>query len=315
MRRTMVNRSAFLRVAPSTLVTGALSYSWTWTVRSVLPYGGGMSPSRFALLVLAGLLLCPAVLGAKGFRAECRRSCSDALHRCRAADGPTKRCRRQLRAYCRRNGPRLACRPSYSGVWTFTPTGEVTDTCGLLTGTDLTALTTMVVREETFGDTVTAEFGPGRDSIAGYLRGDGSTILEGETPIGGCAMVSEVFIQPSPSLPWSVMNGPIRSSGLCGEQTCCCTSTGAGTGCGRRPVDRTGVTTRDGGSRAAPARFEPTRRERDKEAEPGLLVSTGSRHRDRPAVVADPVVARACVPAFTSFGAEGVRARAAARHA
>jgi hypothetical protein len=179
-----------------------------------------MATSRIVLLALAASLLCPAAPPAKGFRAQCRKACSDALYRCRDADGPAKRCRRQLRAACRLNGPRAVCRPSYSGIWTFTPTGEVSDGCGLVTGADLTALASMVVREETRGDTVTAEFGPERDLIAGYLRDDGSTILEGETLVGGCAMVSEVFIAPSPSLPWGLMNGAIRSAGLCGGQSC-----------------------------------------------------------------------------------------------
>jgi hypothetical protein len=179
-----------------------------------------MPTSRIVLLVLAAPLFCPTVLPAKGFRAECRTSCSDALYRCRDADGPARRCRRRLRADCRRNGPRAACRPNYSGRWTFTPTGAVTDECGLVTAADLTAITSMVVHEETRGDILTAEFGPGRDSIVGYLRDDGSTILEGETLLGGCPMASEVFIAPSPSLPWNVMNGAIRSGGRCGEQSC-----------------------------------------------------------------------------------------------
>ena len=178
-----------------------------------------MSTSRIVPLVLAALLLSPTVLPAQGFRAECRKSCSDALDRCRAADGPTRRCRRQVRADCRRNGPRLACRPNYSGVWTFIPTGEVTDGCGL-TGADLAVLTRMVVREGIWTDVVTAEFGPGHDSIAGYLRENGATILEGEAVIGGCTMSPEVFIEPSPSLPWNVMNGAIRAGGLCGGQSC-----------------------------------------------------------------------------------------------
>jgi hypothetical protein len=180
-----------------------------------------MSKTRSRVLVLAGLL---ATLGAvpataMGRRAECRKLCGDALERCHRVD-ELKRCRRQVRAECRRSGPQTVCRPSYSGDWTFTPTGELTDDCGIAAKTSVTELTRMVVVEETFGDGITAEFGPGRDRIVGYVRQDDSTILEGEIVLDGCVLGIEVFIEPSTSLPRNAVDGSIRSQGTCGERRC-----------------------------------------------------------------------------------------------
>jgi hypothetical protein len=146
-------------------------------------------------------------------------ACGDALERCHRVD-ELRRCRREVRAECRRNGPQTVCRPSYTGSWAFTPTGETTDDCGFAAKTGVTELTRMVVVEGTFGDEISAEFGPGGDRLAGYVRDDDSTILEGEIVLDGCVLGIEVFIQPSTSLPRNAVGGTIRAQGTCGERRC-----------------------------------------------------------------------------------------------
>src|SRR5262245_35702293 len=115
-----------------------------------------MSMARVAAIVVAVLLSWPVPMPAAtamGRRAQCRKLCVDALAHCRDADAH-KRCRRQIRAQCLQDGPEIVCRPNYTGSWRFTPTGPLTDSCDLAAGPHLEALTTMVVREATWGDSI-----------------------------------------------------------------------------------------------------------------------------------------------------------------
>jgi hypothetical protein len=177
---------------------------------------------RIAAFAFAAMLSCSGTVPstwAMGPRAQCRKLCVDALAHCRDADDH-KRCRRQIRTECRHEGPQIVCRPSYTGTWAFTPTGELMDSCDLAARVDLAELTGMVVHEATSSDGIWAEFGPARDNLYGYVRPGGSTILEGETLLDGCLFGMEIDIDPSPLLPRNAVNGTIRSQGTCGDRRC-----------------------------------------------------------------------------------------------
>jgi hypothetical protein len=181
-----------------------------------------MSTTSIASIVLAGVLLSGSgpVRHADAARAECRKFCRDAIARCRDLDPERKQCRRSVRRECRQEGPQLACRPNYTGTWTFTPIGAVTDDCKL-TGGDLTALTRLVVRESRTSDSVSGELGGNGEYIYGYMRSTGATILEGTTHLDGCELGIEIFIEPSAALSRYATEGEVRMGGLCGDRVCC----------------------------------------------------------------------------------------------
>jgi hypothetical protein len=178
--------------------------------------------TRIAALVCAAMLSCPGTVpaaSAMGPRAQCRKLCGDALAHCHEADDH-RRCRRQIRAECRRDGPQIVCRPNYTGSWAFTPTGELMDGCDLAAGGDLAELPRMVVHADRWGDGICAEFGAARATLVGYVRTGGGTILEGEALLDGCVLGTEIFIEPSPLLPRNAVSGGIRAQGTCGDRGC-----------------------------------------------------------------------------------------------
>jgi hypothetical protein len=179
-----------------------------------------MSRSLPRLLVIAAMLACVAIATATaaGRRAQCRALCGDAVRRCRVTGGRAHFCRRLVRAECRHDGPDVACWPNYTGTWTFTATSEVADECGLAAGNDPTRLIRMAVRDG--DDVVVADFPAGGERVFGYLRPDGSTILEGGMTLGGCRLDAEILIARSPSLPRYAANGSIRAGGRCGGRIC-----------------------------------------------------------------------------------------------